>query len=40
MNESAYGTSAPDGVHAWTTYRGDELSESRIRAEMDRIARG
>ncbi len=25
------------GVHAWTTYRGDELSEARIRAEMDRI---
>lgn len=24
-------------VHAWTTYR-DELNESRIRAEMDRIA--
>lgn len=28
------------GVHAWTTYRGDELSESRIREEMNRIARG
>ena len=25
------------GAHAWTTYRGDELSEDRIRAEMNRI---
>jgi hypothetical protein len=24
-------------VHAWVTYRGDELSEERIRAEMSRI---
>jgi 2TM domain len=28
------------GVHAWTTYRGDELSEDRIRAEMNRIIGG
>jgi uncharacterized membrane protein len=28
------------GVHAWTTYRGDELSEARIREEMRRIAGG
>jgi hypothetical protein len=26
------------GVQGWTAYRGDELSESRIRAEMNRIA--
>jgi hypothetical protein len=26
------------GIQAWTTYRGDELSEDRIRAEMARIA--
>ena len=25
------------GVHAWTTFRGDELSEERIRDEMNRI---
>jgi 2TM domain len=27
-------------VHGWTAYRGDELSEERIRAEMRRIAGG
>jgi hypothetical protein len=26
------------GVQGWTAYRGDGLSESRIRAEMNRIA--
>jgi hypothetical protein len=26
------------GVHAWTAYRGDELSEQRIRDEVRRIA--
>ncbi len=25
------------GVHGWTAYRGDELSEDRIREEMKRI---
>jgi hypothetical protein len=28
------------GVHAWTTYRGNELREDRIRAEMNRILGG
>jgi hypothetical protein len=28
------------GIHGWTAYRGDELSEERIRAEMRRITEG
>jgi hypothetical protein len=28
------------GVQGWTAYRGNELSESRIRAEMNRISGG
>ena len=28
------------GIHGYVTYRGDELSEERIRAEMNRIAGG
>jgi hypothetical protein len=28
------------GAHAWQTYRGDELSEDRIREEMRRISGG
>jgi hypothetical protein len=26
------------GTHAWAAYRGDEINEARIRAEMRRIA--
>jgi hypothetical protein len=33
----AFGWGVGLGIHGWTAYRGDELSEDRVRAEMKRI---
>jgi len=36
----AFGWGIGVGIHGYVTYRGDELSQERIRAEMNRIAGG